>query len=256
MVGARNKDNKTRSESTVAVRLPDPFLDNITFSAKNLEGLKKKLSGCRMTHDDAGIKDFSNFVKNLKGMTPIKVGDLTFIALRTGGSLFVLTNEHPENLYENPALMEVDLKRRSIIETGSGKSMFVCMINSTELTKIMNASAQSSTVKRVTMDIGPNLYEAVDEGDCSLISMEDFKNKLALCSVILSIDPDFDVQEFSKSIKFLTIFLDEKNKPYYFMTVGEEEELFRLYVSPDDHQSLSATHLSFGSEEFVLVREE
>ena len=253
MVGRKGRGPKSDTDSTVSMRIYDPALEKISFSGANIESLKKRLSLCTLVHNQAGI-NFQNFISNLKGMSPIKLGDVDLVAIRTRKSLFLLSNLMPENLYEIPALMDVDLKMNCILKTHTGKPMYICLISSNDFLRIMNASRKLSP--RQSIDIASSLYEAIEKEDYSLLSLEEFTGQIARCRVTFTLEQDFSARKFAESIKFFTVFKDEQDEPHYFIQAGENEDPYRLYVHRQVKHPLAATCLSCGKSEFVLVKED
>ncbi len=247
VIEKKGASKKARPDATVSFQVQDPALDKLSFSAQRLGALQKKLRSCSVVLNDAGVR-FHNFVNNLRGMTPIDIKGFKFVALRTRSSLFVLTTDAPEKLYEiAQGLMSVDFKKRCILRTESGKTMYLSMINSGELRQMMGVAIQEKVRAEKTDSI------AVPED--GMVSFEDFQKKLAACNVILSLDP-FDPKEFSESLKFVSGFSDPEGRSYYFITAGEDERAYMMYVNSPEVSSLTGIQLGYGSDTCILMPED
>ncbi|MBU0528026.1 MAG: hypothetical protein ABH983_00710 [Candidatus Micrarchaeota archaeon] len=238
---------KARPDATVSFQIQDPALDNLSFSAQRISALQKKLEGCSVVLNDAGVR-FHNFVKNLRGMTPIDIKGFKFIALRTRSSLFVLTTDTPENLYEiAPGLMSVDFKKRCIIRTETGKTMYISMIDSGDLKQMMSVAIQEKA--RVAK------VDSIAVPSDGMILFEEFQEKLAACTVILSLDP-FDPKEFAGSLKFVSGFSDPEGRSYYFITAGDDERAYMMYVNSPEVSSLTGIQLGYENDTCILMAED
>jgi len=245
--GKKDDAKKARPDATVSFQIQDPALDNLSFSAQRLSLIQAKLAGCSVVLNDAGVR-FSNFVKNLRGMTPIDIKGFKFVALRTRSSLFVLTTEAPENLYEiAQGLMSVDFKKRCILRTQTGKTMYLSMITSGDLKQMMSVAVQEKA-RAVKSD-------SIAVPEDGIVTFEDFQQKLAACNVILSLDP-FDPKEFAASLKFVSGFSDPEGRSYYFITVGEDERAYMMYVNSPQVASLTGIQLGYGSDTCILISED
>ncbi len=245
-----NQKKKPRfaTDSTVSARLADPALSKLgPFSSEKLPAIQRRLAGCVVIQNDAGLK-YSNFVKNLKGMTPISVQGNMLVALRTRSSLFVLTNVAPESLYDHaPGLMDVDFKRRCTVSREDGKCMYLCMITSAELNKILRVAAQEKAVPQ-------NVETMVPAGE--VVGFEEFQKKLAACEVVISPDSEFDARKLAAELKFVSLFRDSDDNQYYLLMAGEDEVPYRMYVNQDELATLDAVVLTYNQDTCILVREE
>lgn len=246
---SQKKKGRFSSDSTVSARLADPALSKLApFSSEKLPSLQRRLASCVIIRNDAGIK-YSNFVNNLKGMTPISVQGKTLIALRTRSSLFVLTSAAPESLYDHaPGLMDVDFKRRCTISREDGKCMYLCMITSGELNQIMRVAAQEKATVSDDRTLSPEVNEVV--------RFEEFQRKLAACDLVISPDPDFDVRKLAAELKFVTLFRDGDDNQYYLLMSGEDELPYRMYVNQAELSTLDSVVLTYNKDTCILVREE
>jgi hypothetical protein len=250
MVMNQKKKGRFTSDSTVSARLADPALSKLApFSSEKLPNLQKRLASCVVIQNDAGIK-YSNFVANLKGMTPVPVAGSTLVALRTRSSLFVMTNVAPESLYDNaPGLMNVDFKRRCTVSREDGKCMYLCMITSGELNQILRVSAQEKATVHDMRTISPEVNE-------DIVSFDEFQRKLAACEVVISPDPEFDIKRLAAELKFVSLFRDKEDNQYYLLMAGEDEIPYRMYVNQEHLSTLDSIVLTYNEDTCILVREE
>ncbi len=245
--GKKDDAKKPRPDATVSFEVHDPALDNLSFSPKKLSMIQAKLAGCSVVLNDAGVR-FSNFVKNLRGMTPIDIKGFKFVALRTRTSLFVLTTEAPEKIYEiAQGLMSVDFKKRCILRTQTGKTMYLSMINSGELRQMMGVALQEK--------VHTERADSIAVPEDGMVSFDDFRKKLAECRLILSIDP-FDPKEFADSVKFVSGFSDPEGRSYYFITAGSDERAYMMYVNSPQVASLTGIQLAYGNDTCILIPED
>lgn len=249
MVMNQKKKPRFSTNPTVSARLADPALSRLgPFSSEKLPNLQRRLGSCVVIQNDAGIR-YSNFVKNLKGMTPVSVAGTTMVALRTRSSLFVLTNVAPESLYDKaPGLMDVDFKRKCTVSREDGKCMYLCMITSVELDQIMRVAAQEKATVHDERTMSPEVNEVVN--------FDEFQKKLAACEVVISPDPEFDARKLAAELKFVSLFRDDEDNQYYLLMAGEDELPYRMYVNQEQLTSLDAVVLTYNQDTCILVREE
>lgn len=245
----QRKKGKFSSDSTVSARLADPALSKLApFSSEKLPNLQRRLASCIMIQNDAGI-NYSNLVKNLRGMTPISVQGSTLVALRTRSSLFVLTNSAPESLYDNaPGLMSVDFKRRCTVSREDGKCMYLCMITSAELNQILRVASQEKAT--------PQSVETIVPGPDDVVGFDDFQRKLAICDLVISPNPEFDVKKFAAELKFVSLFRDKEDNQYYLLMSGNDEIPYRMYVNQEHLSTLDSVVLTYNQDTCILVPEE
>ncbi|MBN1170296.1 hypothetical protein JXA56_04680 [Candidatus Micrarchaeota archaeon] len=232
MTGSKTKSRpgEDKTESTAALHLPDPALDGLDLSRSKLSEIRAKLASCKVIHDEGIGLNYRAFVDHLKGMTSLEVKGFRFIALRTRGSLFVLTNKSPENIYEiAPGLMSVDFRKRCILDN-EGKRMYLSAITTGELGTIQSVAKQAMQL--------PAKF--------SYSGIEDFREKLALCHC-----DDFSCKKFAEKVKFIVRFSDEADRDYTLIIAGEDERAYRLYISPKTGIN-GAFHLSYGSENLYM----
>jgi hypothetical protein len=249
MVMEPKKKGKFSSDSTVSARLSDPALSRLApFSSEKLPNLQRRLAACVVIRNEAGIK-YSNFVNNLKGMTPISLQGTTLVALRTRSSLFIMTSAAPESLYDNaPGLMNVDFKRRCMVSREDGKCMYICMINSAELNQIMRVAAMEKAPPQNSGTIAP--------GPDEVVHFEEFAEKLAACEVVISPVPGFDVKKLAAELKFVSLFRDSDDNRYYLLMAGDEEIPYRMYVNQEHLSTLDSVILLYNQDSCILVPEE
>lgn len=244
----RQKGGKFSTGSTVASRLQDPSLDRIgKFSAERLDALKKKLSVCSVILNEIGL-DYGAFVQNMKGMASLSVGGIDMMALRTRGSLFVLCKKPTESIYElAKGLGAVDFKRRCILKTPQDGHLYLSMITSGELARIMSVAAMEKKVPIGAQSIAPP-----SQGN---VSLEEFRRKIANCVPELLVDSHFDPKAFAESLRFVWTFRDDKDQQHYVLIAGEEEINYRMYVNSDSVSALMGIPLAYGKDSCVLIKD-
>ncbi|MBD3210728.1 hypothetical protein GF318_05085 [Candidatus Micrarchaeota archaeon] len=254
---SKDKPDSRKADATVAdsMRVPDPRFDKISSffsSADKLPAIKKKLGSCAVLHNDTKVV-FDNFVANLRGMGRFSIGGVNFVSLRTRGSNFLLCDRSAENLYEvSTGLMDVDLKRRLILQSNGGKFLYLYLVTSEEIERMAMLAAKDKKQedKNTLVHNGAN-GPAVD--------FDSFVGKLKNCTFLGGTEDSFDVLEFAASVQFAITYEDTLGNPYYYIIAGKENDGYRLYVDRPTHDldSFQAMHmLSFNQEMCKLFRED
>ena len=241
-----------KPESTMAFPVHETALETGYFpnaSPKLLEALKAELSQYKMKVNDAGISSYENFVGRIKAAGKISLGSMTMFVARTTSMRFLIYTCPPEELYElSPSMMGVDLKKRLILSSPKGKSLFVSALTKEDYTSLVGICSNLS-VNGVKESLVPDVNH-------SLPSTQEFVKKLKKAREIETPLLVFDMDTFADGIKWNIVMSDEGNLAYHELTVGDEERIYRLYVncSPAIQMERVAT-FRFNGERCLLFEE-
>jgi len=193
-------------------------------SPKLLAALKEELAQYTMKVNDAGVSSFENFVSRIKTVGKISLGSMKIYVAKTTSMRFLIYTCPPEELYElTQSMMSVDLKKRMILHSPKGKSLFVSAVSGKDYSSfiaICSALSTNGVKESLVPDVNhslPNSTELISK----LKKAKDIETPLLI----------FDMDTFAEGLKWNIVMSDESNFTYHELTVGEEEKTYRLYVN-------------------------
>ena len=228
-------------DATMSFQAYDPGVEKVGLLSPDakLTSLRANLSACAVRYNESGVI-FENFVKNIRGVGPIPMKGIKMFLTRTRSSLFLISDTSPESLYEiTKAFMDVDFKKKCILEKENGKLLYLFHISSEEATKVRSIAAQEQPATQK-----PRIDTLVPQEEAIIVDLEDFKKKLKACSDIISDSTGgFNINNFADKIRFVSTFKDDNDDPYYFVISGDNENTYRLYVNrePENQEGYLAT---------------
>jgi len=231
------------------------FLGSLSGKLGSPAAVKKLLTGSTMVQCDIEQFSFEVFLDHLRGASRFSIKDSRtgevhpVMAAQTSRNSFIIYNIPMEKLYEIPGLTSANFKERCMLRTDKGKSLNMSRVFSRELKAIFNIALEEKQAKAPSLDtIVPS------EGS----STADLKLKLKACDYLATLEPNFDVAVFAESIRFIAPFSGEGDSGHYLVFVGENEDLYNLYVNsrPPPGAAVSPICvLKYGKDECVLCRE-
>jgi len=218
--------------------------------------------------------DFRHFLKSMRGTSKFNLGGSDVFLCQTQNSQFLIYTEAMESLHEK--LMNANLRRKFDLNPldGKGKPIHMSLIYSDDLKVIFSAAAHEMAAvkaarpaaKEAEPQAKPAEADTLVPDSSEAIDLEEFKDKLASCRLLASLEPGFSLSEWAGTVEFVVSSQDappeEDHKAFksgsYIVYAGEDNDLYSVHVNC--RPPVSKTHVPFaqfqyGTDICIICRE-
>lgn len=207
------------NDSTMMVELP-PDVGISKLQAElpqdNMEAMQKVLARCEVTHVSPALQgfNFKNFVKNLKGISKVELGDVKLYALLTRNNAFILANLIAEKLHDLvKGLMDLHLGDRIMLKDGD-KVRYLYKVPSAQMERLRTIANQNRLVAATGFPFK---------------DLAQLRQKLAQCPTPAGFE---EMPAFAKRIAAVSSLYQDKDGNGYHLLVLDDGMAWQLYVNP------------------------
>lgn len=207
------------NDSTMMVELPlDVGISKLQaeLPQDNMEAMQKVLARCEVTHVSPALQgfNFKNFVKNLKGISKVELGDVKLYALLTRNNAFILANLIAEKLHDLvKGLMDLHLGDRIMLKDGD-KVRYLYKVPSAQMERLRTIANQNRLVAATGFPFK---------------DLAQLRQKLAQCPTPAGFE---EMPAFARRIAAVSSLYQDKDGNGYHLLVLDDGMAWQLYVNP------------------------